>query len=139
MKTIPSYYFLTFTLMSLTLLGCEVSTARLTDAKVCTTLTDNLCAEDMPVISADAAELVASCKLKNAPPETEVTFTWIYYGENKIEIDAVTLNSGNEGSSMDLHSTLSRPHNGWPAGVYEVAMKILSGDKEPVIKQFSIQ
>lgn len=138
MKTTAIYLF-SCVLLTLGLMSCEVTTAHLTDLSVCTSLSENLCAADMPVISTDAEELVVSCKLKNAPPATEVTFTWVYYGDTRIEIDAVTLNSGNEGSELDLHSTLSRPTNGWPIGTYEVVAKILSADKEPIVKQFTIQ
>jgi hypothetical protein len=131
--------FLAISMMALIISGCEVSTARLTDPLVCTALAGDLCKEDMPNISAQARELVASCKLKNAPPETKVKFTWIFYGETKITIDEVTFNSGNEGTSLNLNSTLSRPYNGWPIGVYEVEMKILIENKKPLIKQFTIE
>ena len=138
MKTFTGFYLM-MTVVLAAFYGCEVSTARLTDPKVCTSLTGDLCQEDMPEISAQSGELVASCKLKNAPPNTKVKFTWMYYGETKITIDDVTLDSGNEGTSMNLNSTLSRPNNGWPIGVYEVQMQILIENKKPLVKQFTIE
>lgn len=136
---ITTLYLLLFTMIILGLNSCEVSTARLTDPKVCTSLIEDLCESDMPEISPQASELVASCKLKNAPADTKVKFTWMYYGETKITIDNVTFDSGNEGINLNLNSTLSRPTNGWPKGVYEVEMKILIENKKPLIKQFTIK
>lgn len=138
MKTFTGFYLMMAVVLA-TFYGCEVSTARLTDPKICTSLAGDLCQEDIPKISSQAGELVASCKLKNAPPETKVKFTWMYYGDTKITIDDVTLDSGNEGTTMNLNSTLSRPYNGWPKGVYEVEMRILIDDKKPLIKQFTIE
>lgn len=136
---ITKLYLLFFAMIILGLNSCEVSTARLTDPKVCTSLTEDLCENDMPEISTQAGELAASCKLKNAPPNTKVKFTWMYYGETKITIDDVTFDSGSEGTSLNLNSTLSRPNNGWPKGVYEVEMQILIENKKPLIKQFTIK
>jgi hypothetical protein len=136
---ITTVYLLFFAMMFSILSSCEVSTARLTDPRVCTSLTQDLCSNDMPEISVQADSLVASCKLKNAPPDTKVKFTWMYYGETKITIDDVTFDSGNEGTNLNLNSTLSRPANGWPKGVYEVEMKILIENKKPLIKQFTIK
>ncbi len=132
-------YLLFCTMMFSILSSCEVSTARLTDPMVCNSLTQDLCSTDMPEISVQADSLVASCKLKNAPPDTKVKFTWMYYGEDKITIDDVTYDSGNEGTNLNLNSTLSKPANGWPKGVYEVEMKILIDNKKPLIKQFTIK
>lgn len=119
--------------------SCEFSTANLVDPKVCIELNEDLCKQDNPIISADVKQLFASCKIKNAPPETQVKFTWMFYGETKIKIDEVTFNSKDLGTNLNLHSSLNRPFNGWPKGVYEVEMQIVNADKEPLIKQFRIE
>ena len=106
---------------------------------MCTSLSEDLCPQDFPVISAEAGQLFASCKIKNAPAETKVKFTWLYYGETKITIDEITFDTKDMGTNLNLHSSLSRPNNGWPKGVYEVEMRILVGDKKPLVKQFTIE
>ncbi len=118
---------------------CSFSTANLVEPKVCTSLSEDLCSQDNPIISADANQLFASCKIKNAPPETKVKYTWLYYGETKIKIDEITFDTEDKGTNLNLHSSLSRPYNGWPKGVYEVEMQILEGDKKPIVKQFTIE
>jgi hypothetical protein len=54
---------------------CSVSTAKVTDAKVCTQLDGSLCTQDSETLPASAQEIYASCILKNAPENTDVKFT----------------------------------------------------------------
>lgn len=121
--------------------GCEfnVSTAKVTNAKVCTSLSGNLCDKDHPVISTNAAEIYVSCNLKYAISDTKVKFSWYYFGDTKIEIDNVVLNTGDATGNLELHSSLSRPTNGWPKGVYEVVVQVQTDNAEPVVKQFSLE
>ena len=117
---------------------CSFSTARLIDAKVCTSLDGNLCNQDKTNIEATSPAIFASCVLKNAPQNTEVKFTWYYYGDTKFEIDSVVLSSGDNIGSIEMYSSLSIPYNGWPTGVYEVEISIVNDTAEPVVKQFNI-
>lgn len=132
-------FFTAFTVLMIFVESCSISTAKLVDPKVCTSLDGDLCQQDNPVISSNASQLFASCEIKNAPMETEVKFTWLYYGETKIKIDEITFNTEDKGTNLNLHSSLSRPYNGWPKGVYEIEMLILVEGKKPVIKQFTIE
>ena len=68
---------------------CNMSTAKVSDAKVCTSLTGNLCDQDFTVISSSANEIYVSCQMKYAVADTKVKFSWMYYGDTKIEIDNV--------------------------------------------------
>lgn len=125
----------------LILVSCnlEFTTANIADVKVCEDLNGNLCNSDQAVLSRSSNQISTSCKLKNAPPNTLVTFTWKYLENSPIVIDEVTLNSGDEGSNLDLNSTLSRPNNGWPTGKYAVEIRIGENDKSPEIKNFEIR
>lgn len=128
-------------LITLFIHGCEcsVTTAKLSDAKVCTQLETNLCAQDNTIIDSSSDVIYASCILKGAPENTRVKFTWFYYGDTKFEIDHVVLSTLDKIGNIELHSTLSQPLNGWPKGVYEVRIEIEDVNKEPLVKQFSIQ
>lgn len=119
--------------------GCEYSSATISDAKVCTSLNGNICNSDDVIISGNPAILYASCALKYAPENTEIKFSWYYYGQTKIEIDNVILNSGANGTDLDVFSSLSRPNNGWPSGDYEVVIQLMIQGKDPLVKQFRIQ
>lgn len=123
----------------LTSCNLEFTTANVADVKVCEELNGNLCNSDHAVLSTAANEISASCKLKNAPSDTRITFTWKYLEGSPIIIDEVTLDSGDKGSNLDLNSTLSRPNNGWPAGKYAVEIRIGENDKSPEIKTFEIR
>jgi len=117
---------------------CSVSTAKVTDVKICISLNGNLCDQDNPSLSITAPTIFASCLLKHSVADTKVKFTWIYYGETKIEIDSVILNTGDTLGNMELHSSLSQPTNGWPRGIYEVIIQVQTDNADPVVKQFNI-
>ncbi len=131
---------LTLTLVVLSVAGCEcsVSTANVKDVKICTSLEGNVCNQDNPVIENTAATIYASCLLRNSVSGTKVKFTWIYYGETKIKIDDVILDTGELSGTLELNSNLSRPDNGWPKGVYEVEVQVMTDNAKPVIKQFTV-
>lgn len=118
---------------------CNVSTAQVSDAKICNSLTGNVCAQDFPTISSSENEIYASCLLKYATANTKVKFSWMYYGDTKFEIDNVILDTGENSGNLELHSSLSRPTKGWPQGVYEVVIQIQTDNAKPIVKQFSIQ
>lgn len=119
--------------------GCEFSSAKLSDAQICTSMNGNVCSSDNSVITGNPSEIYASCKLKYAPENVDIKFTWFYYGQTKFEIDHVILNSGTEGTNLDVYTSLSRPNNGWPSGTYEVEMQLMIDGKKPLIKTFEIQ
>jgi hypothetical protein len=120
---------------------CEYSysTATIDDVKMCTKVNDNQCASDNPNFRANTPEIFVSCRLKNAPQETQVKFTWYFLGIKKIKIDAVTLSSGNNNGTLNLQSSLTKPTNGWPSGKYEVEISLPGIEKSPVTKKFYIQ
>lgn len=118
--------------------SCEVSTAKVTDVKICTSLSGNLCDQDNPVLSITSPTIYASCLLKYSVADTKVKFTWIYYGETKIVIDTVIFNTGDTLGNVEMHSSLSQPTNGWPKGIYEVVIEVQTDNAKPVVKQFNI-
>ncbi len=121
-----------FTIAALLLLqscNMEFSSASIDNLQTCHQLEGNLCDQSVDVFHPNSPQIVSSCQLHYAPPETIVTFTWKYIeGTEDIIIDAVSMNTGNEGSDLELHSSLSRPNNGWPAGRYAVDI-IIGEDK----------
>jgi hypothetical protein len=117
---------------------CSVSTANIQDVKICTSLSGNLCNQDNTTLGDTSPAIYVSCLLKNAVSSTKVKFTWLYYGDTKIKIDDVTLDTGELSGTVELNSYLSQPTNGWPKGVYEVEVLVLTDNAKPVIKQFTI-
>ncbi len=128
-------------MISLLVTGCdfEVTTANINDIKACLQLSGDVCAQDNPVFSTTDPQICVSCKLKNAPANTLVTFVWQYVEADLIIIDEVTLNSADHGTNLDLNSSLSRPNNGWPIGKYQVEIHIGDNDSSPKIKSFEVR
>ena len=128
-------------LLSIILSSCEfeVTTAHIKDIKTCVTLSGDLCDYENSVFSTDEPQIYVSCKLKNAPENTLVTFIWTYVEGDTIIIDEVTLNSSDYGIDVNMSSNLSRPNNGWPVGNYEVVIKIGDNDSSPQVKPFEVR
>jgi hypothetical protein len=119
--------------------GVDLNSAHIENAQVCTELSGDLCGNDQMSFDANSPQIVVSCELKNPPTDTKVEFTWNYLSNGITKIDAVTLSSGEHIGTVNMHSSLSRPNNGWPSGDYEVVIKILDTEKEPVIKKFYVR
>ncbi|MFC2106827.1 hypothetical protein ACFLRY_00680 [Bacteroidota bacterium] len=128
-------------MLSLFLTGCdfEVTTANIKDVKVCDRLSGELCGQDSPIFMSRDPQIFVSCKLKNAPENTIVTFIWKYVEGDPIIIDKVTVNSSDQGLNLDLNSSLSRPNNGWPTGKYEVEIRVGGTDGSPEVKSFEVR
>lgn len=129
---------------AMSLLACEVSTADLTNVKICNNATDSSgdCAEDITLFKTTDPVIYLSANLDNAPDGTTVTATWNYLkgdlGNEKQEIDTVTATSKDSGT-LPFHASLSAPTNGWPKGDYEVVLSLSSDNSTPITKQFSIK
>lgn len=135
------YYLLVVIVATSFIASCnfELTTANVDDIKICDNLSGSLCDSDNAILSTAVDAISVSCKLKNAPENTMVTFTWKYIENDPLVIDEVIVNSGNKGTNLDLNSTLSRPYNGWPKGKYEVVISIGENDSSPETKKFEIQ
>lgn len=127
-------------IMNVVLSSCEfeATTAHLTDIKTCVMLSGDLCDQENPVFNTTDPQIYVSCKLKNAPENTLITFVWKYMEGEPIIIDEVTLNSSAHGINLDLNSSLSRPNNGWPIGKYTVEITIGDGGSTEV-KTFQVR
>lgn len=117
----------------------DLNSAHIENVKVCTDLAGDQCNSDQTFFEPNSSQIVVSCELKNPPTDTQVEFTWNYLSNGITKIDAVTLNSGDHIGTVNMHSSLSRPNNGWPLGDYEVVIKILDTDKEPISKKFYVK
>ncbi len=117
----------------------EVTTAHVKDIKLCNEIYGTFCDNDQTVFNPGDPEIILSCKLKNAPENTHVVFTWKYMEEPPVVIDQITLNSADKGTTLDLKSSLSRPNNGWPKGKYAVEIGIGDNDDSPKVKHFEVR
>lgn len=139
MKKFFKYFFLIILAIIILSFFFDLNTAHIEDVKICNTLNTNQCTMDKPVFDVSTPQIVVSCKLKNPPMETRVQFSWFYISDGRTEIDAVVINSGEEIGTLDMNSSLNKPSNGWPEGDYEVIIKILDTEKEPITKQFWVK
>jgi len=74
----------------------------------------------------DAQKFVCVADIRNAPPDTKITFVWVYKTGN-VEIDKVEVILP---ESKSINATLTRGDNPWPLGEYVVRIYI-DQKKEP--------
>jgi hypothetical protein len=86
----------------------------------------------------DSPAIYCSCKVSNAPEQTDVTSVWVYVrGEADLEnyeIDSYGMTV--EGTTY-LYFYMNRPTNGWPTGEYKLVL-YLDG-KEQTSLPFTVQ
>ncbi len=139
MKKFFKYFFLVILALIILSFFFDFNTAHIEDVKMCNTLNTNQCTNDKPVFDVNTPQIAVSCKLENPPMGTQVQFSWFYISDGRTEIDAVVVNSGEEIGTLDLNSSLNKPSNGWPKGDYEVIIKILDTEKDPIVKSFWVK
>jgi hypothetical protein len=116
--------------------ACAVSTASISDLRICENLSGDECSEDNQTVNADATVIYISGKLNDAPKDTQLKITWRYLTDEQ-DIDTVTLTADESGSGP-FSSSLTQPTNGWPSGKYEVVLDLGTDNSEPTHKEFSI-
>jgi hypothetical protein len=110
--------------------SCSVSTAKLTDVKVCSSLNNNVCESDVPSFAADVSAIHCTANLNNAPSKTKVTFEWKHEGVSigKTEVEA---ESGYVSSTFTPGGTLE-------AGKFSVTVNLGIDNSTPITKEFTI-
>jgi len=112
--------------------SCNVSTANLTDVKLCTQKNSSgVCDSDASTFPADVQVVYCSAILKNAPADTKVTFEWKHEGQSLGKADVET-SSGSVSSNFSPNAELE-------PGKYSVTVKINTDNATPVTKEFTIE
>jgi len=121
--------------------GCTNSAdLALVDVKTCLAPSQSGCGAEQVVFGRDAGEIFVTAVLNNAPSDTKVDFAWKFV-DGRQDIDTVTLTADRAGAS-NLQASLPKPtfEGGWPAGDYEVQIKVQNHPELPLIrKTFSVQ
>lgn len=139
MKKFLKYFFLLLIIIVVLSFFLDLNSAHIEEVKVCDQMSGSVCQLDKPIFETNTPQIYVSCELKNPPGETKVQFSWFYLKNGRTEIDAVVLNNGDKIGNVDMYSSLNRPPNGWPKGDYEVVIKILETEKDPIIKSFYVR
>ncbi len=141
-KTLPVVPFVAaIIVLTLSLAGCNVSTANLSDVKIFDKIEDGRCSSDMGTIDKSVDTFHVTANLNNAPSGTKVKIDWRYLsGELSNEpqdIDSVSVVS--EENSDFVESSLERATPAWPKGEYEAVLKIDTDNADPIHKKFSVK
>ena len=111
--------------------SCNVSTANLSDVKLCSSLNGNTCGEDVAKFSSDVSAIHCTANLNNAPAKTKVMFNW------KKDNEGIG-NAEVEAESGYVSSTFT-PAEPLPPGKYSVTVKIETDNSKPVTKEFVVE
>lgn len=111
---------------------CSVSTAKLDDVMVCASVNGSSeCDGNKTQFSSSVPVIYCSAKLKNAPDNTNVIFTWKHGDE---VIGKAQVKTG----SAVVYSNYNSPGTMEP-GKYSVTVKIDTDNSDPVTKDFTIE
>lgn len=111
--------------------ACNVSTANLSDVKLCSEKSDGGCSSDASTFPVSTATLYCSAVLKNAPSGTKVTFEWKHEGKELGHADVET-SGGSVVGNMSINGALE-------PGKYSVTVKLNSDNSTPITKQFTLE
>jgi len=121
--------------------GCDVSTASLSDVKICDRLDDVVCSSDMSSLDKNIPTVYVTANLNSAPSGTKIKVDWRYLGGEEgtapQDIDSIILTS--EEDSTNLHSSLDSNTGAFPVGEYEVVLKIDTDNADPIHKKFTVK
>ncbi len=118
--------------------NCNISTANISDIKVCDNIHELQCPSDNPVFSCSTPVIYVSCILKNAPAGTPVKFALYYVPQGDEAIAEITIES-KPGSTNEIYSEFSAPDIGWHAGAYKVVLSVDTDNSEPISKTFKVE
>jgi len=121
--------------------GCNVSTANLSNVKICDKLDGDQCSSDMSSLDKETPVFYVTADLDNAPSDTKIKIDWRYLsgeiGNEPQDVYSANLTSGE--NSDYVQSSLERTTATWPKGEYEVVLKIETDNAEPIHKKFSVK
>lgn len=123
---------------SVLIVSCEfsVTTAKLSDSKVCGDLnsTDG-CADDVLIFEEVPDTIFAVSKLINAPKGTEVRYYWYQFlDEDFVLLDSISYKSQNTNELLHSHIATS----GLPLGKYRVVTRIIADNRDQIVKDFEL-
>ena len=111
--------------------SCSVSTANLSDVKLCSTMNGNDCSGDASSFHADVAAIYCTANVKNAPSKTKVNFEWKHEGTSLGKADVET-----DGGSVN---STYKPNGTLEAGKYSVTVKLGTDNATPITKEFTVE
>lgn len=112
--------------------SCDVSTAKLTDIKLCASPdSGGECEGDISSFSTKVQIIYCTAKLKNAPLGTKAAFEWKRGDKSMGKVDVET--------SSGVASSNFRPTYVMEPGRYSVTVKIVVDNSKPVTKEFTIE
>jgi hypothetical protein len=125
-------------LVGVLLISCEfsVTTAKLTESKVCGTISSSAgCDEDVKVFTEIPDTIYAISKLSNAPKGTEIRYYWYQFLQGEYTL-LDSLSYKNEHSSERIHSHIRTDL--LPLGKYRVVTRIMADNRDEVVKDFEL-
>ena len=122
--------------------GCsaKVSTAQLSDLKVCSGIEKTVCISDEPVIEAHTRIIYASAVVNNAPDNTKINISWRHVDKG-LNIGSMLLEAD---GTRPLYGTLGMPDDApegafWPQGTYEVTFVVDNDPAKTLRKTFQVK
>jgi len=131
---------LSISVIVVTSLQCSHAVKKITNVKLCELLGEKGCNYDSPSFDNSVQLIYCSFLTQNIKYDDTLKISWYYVGDSRVLIEETLLMISENKLGLPIKSSLNKPINGWPSGVFEV--KISIENEEPtlsVVKSFLIQ
>jgi hypothetical protein len=137
MRSISTIFF-SWVIALIITISCTNDKTQLMHLKLCKTLNEESCEFDSSSFRTSIPLIYCSFNIKNPKFATALKISWYYISDSRVLIEETSLIIPESKSSTTMHSSLNRPLNGWPKGVYEVELSLESKKPITMVKSFSI-
>jgi hypothetical protein len=117
---------------------CTDHKTKLRQFKLCTSLSEEACLMDSLSFSASTHTIYCSFEIARMNRDDQVKISWYFLGDSRVLIEETSLIIPESKSSTTIHSSLNKPLNGWPKGIYELEVSLESEKPITMVKSFSI-
>jgi len=132
--------FLSISVIIVVSIQCSHTEKQITNVRLCESINEKGCVKDNPSFDTSIQLIHCSFFTENIESSDPLKISWYYLGDSRVLIEETLLIIAENNSELPIISSLNKPLNGWPSGVFEVKISIEKEETEvSVLKSFLIE
>jgi len=132
--------FLSISVIVVSSLQCSRTVKQITNVRLCESINEKGCVKDSPSFDNSIQLIHCSFFTENIESSDTMKISWYYLGDSRVLIEETLLIISENKLGSPIISSLNKPLNGWPSGVFEVKISIENEEQTlSVVKSFLIQ
>ncbi len=130
---------LSVAVISIAWTACTGEKTNISDLKLCKSIEKSGCKFDSHSFDSSQPLIYCSFVIHNAKTTSDVKIAWHYQGDRRVLIKDTLFRIKANAPKIQFQSSLNKPLNGWPRGIYEVEISLEEEKLVSVVKSFSIK